>query len=379
MLGEFQPETQPASAVAQAWLGAKIDMRALVATWDGAGNLPPIAALIEALVGRGHEVHAIGHDVQQKQIVAAGARFHRYETVPQWDVGVRGWLGDDDPISKFAKLAETTGADVPALAARLKPDVALIDCMLPSALTLARQSGLKTVALVHTVYSFFEEFAGGVCKGPIDAADLALGMSYAAFDQGAGFPPNLVFVGPLRPDIAATPRARRTKDRPFVVVSLSTGYQTPGQLDLLQRICEAVRALDAEVLVTTGRGISPEELSAGPNTTVERRVPHDAVLPGAALLITHGGHGTIMAGLRYGVPMLCLPPAADQPFNARKVEELRLGAVLDPGASIDEIRTGVSRMLADGSLRERVQAFSVGVAAEPGVTTAIERIEALVA
>jgi len=77
--------------------------------------------------------------------------------------------------------------------------------------------------------------------------------------------------------------------------------------------------------------------------------------------------------------MLCLPPAADQPFNARKVEELRLGAVLDPGASIDEIRTGVSRMLADGSLRERVQAFSVGVAAEPGVTTAIERIEALVA
>jgi UDP:flavonoid glycosyltransferase YjiC (YdhE family) len=353
-------------------------MRALVGTWDGAGNLPPIVALIGALVDRGHDVQVICHDVQREQVIAAGGAFHGFRTVPQWDVGVPGWLGGD-PMAFFARLDETSGVDISAAAAQLKPDVVLIDCMLPNALTLTRRAGFRTVALVHAVYSFFGEFGGGFCKGPIDAADLALGMTWAAFDQGAVFPPNLEFVGPLRPDIGVAPRPRVAAGKPFVVASLSTGYQSPGQMDLLQRVCDAVGTLDIEALVTTGRGIAPEALSIGANTVAARSVPHDAVLPAADLLVTHGGHGTVMAGLRYGVPMLCLPPIADQPFNARKVEALGLGAALDPAASAQEIRAAISQLLADGPLRERARAFSARVAAEPGVVKAVELLEALVA
>ncbi len=320
----------------------------------------------------------ICHDSQREQTLAAGATFNRYETVPQWDVGVPGWLGHD-PMASFAKLNETSGADILAAAARLKPDVALIDCMLPAALILTRRGGFRTVALVHAAYSFFRAFGGGLCKGPIDAADLALGMTYPAFDRGQVFPPNLTFVGPLRPDIGVVRRSRSAPGKPFLVASLSTGYQTPGQMDLLQHVCDAVSELDVEALVTTGRGIAPEALSVGPNTIVERHVPHDAVLHGADLLVTHGGHGTIMAGLRYGVPMLCLPPMADQPFNARKVEALGLGIALDPAASVEEIRASISRLLADQPLRDRALAFSAEVAAEPGVVKAVDLIEALVA
>jgi UDP:flavonoid glycosyltransferase YjiC (YdhE family) len=353
-------------------------MRALVGTWDGAGNLPPILALIEALVDRGHDVQVVCHDIQSEQVIAAGATFHPYRTVPQWDVGLPGWLGGDSG-SFFTKLNEASGVDISEAADHLKPDVALIDCMLPRSLMLTQRAGFKTVALVHAVYSFFGAFGGGSCKGPIDDADLAPGMTYAAFDQGTVFPPNLEFVGPLRPSIGVAPRRQRAPDKSFVLVSLSTGYQAPGQLDLLQRVCDAVGSLDVEALVTTGRGIAPEALSVGANIVAERSVPHDAVLPGADLLVTHAGHGTVMAGLRYGVPMLCLPPMADQPFNARKVEALGLGAVLDPAASVEEIRSAISQLLVDEHLKSRARSFSAEVAAEPGVAKAVELLEALVA
>jgi UDP:flavonoid glycosyltransferase YjiC (YdhE family) len=50
-------------------------LRCLIATWDGAGNLLPILALTEELVGRGHAVHVLAHDVQRAQIEAAGGQF----------------------------------------------------------------------------------------------------------------------------------------------------------------------------------------------------------------------------------------------------------------------------------------------------------------
>jgi UDP:flavonoid glycosyltransferase YjiC (YdhE family) len=351
-------------------------MRVLVATWDGAGNLPPTLALIDALVRRGHDVRAIGHDVQRSQLEAAGATFVRYDTLHQWDQGVPGWLGDE-PERLIARMHVDSGVDVLATAARLTPDVALIDCMLPAALTSTRDHGVKTVALVHAVYSYWAEFQDGFFRGPIDAADLALGMTYPAFDPGTAFPPNLVFVGPLRPELGAEPRPRASAGSPYVVASLSTGYQTPGQQDLLQRVCDALGALEVEALVTTGRGIEPDSLTRAVNTVVERRVPHDAVLPGADLLVTHGGHGTVMAGLRYGVPMLCLPPVADQPFNARKVEELGLGVALDPAAPTEEIRSAIGRMLADGAMKARSKAFAAQVSDAPGLGKAVESIEAL--
>ena len=129
--------------------------------------------------------------------------------------------------------------------------------------------------------------------------------------------------------------------------------------------------------MTTGRGGDPRSVEAGPNTTVERRVAHESVLGEADLLITHGGHGTVMAGARFGLPMLCLAPLADQPFNAAKVAELGVGVSLDPSAESGEIREAVLRLLADGALKERSRAFAAILEAEPGLEKAIVLVEAL--
>lgn len=359
--------------------GGALPRPLLFATWDGAGNLPPLLALVEAFARRGHEIHVLGHDVQRPQIEAAGAVFARYETARQWDQGLPSFLGAD-PVPAFLAFNQAARDDFIAVARRVDPAAALVDCMLPEALAAAKSEGLRSVALVHALYSFLSQFGGGVLKGPIDGADLALGLSYGAFDVDAAFPANLVFVGPPRP---ATSRVwkRRLPGRPFVVASVSTGLQGAegAQLNLLQRICDAVGALEIEALVTTGRGIAPEELAAGANTAVERSVPHEAVLGEADLMVTHAGHGSVMAALRFGVPMLCLPPGADQPANAAKVTALGLGETLDPASSAKEIAAAITRLLADPALKARSRAFAKEVAGHPGIEAAIGRMEALIA
>ena len=355
-------------------------MRLLVTTWDGAGNLPPILALVDGLARRGHEVHVLGHDVQRQAIEAAGGVFVGFEKAPQWDQGQPGSMGAD-PIGAFLAFEVQARDDVLAMVERLDPAVVLIDCMLPSALAATERAGLKTVALVHALYSFFAEWRGGLFRAPIDESTLALGLTYEAFDKGAIFPPNLVFVGPARPATDTPEWKRRRTDAPMVVVGMSTGVQgrEGAQQNLLQRVCDALAALDVEALVTTGRGIAPESLTVGANTAVERRVPHEVVLGQADLLVTHAGHGTVMAGLRFGVPMLCLPPGADQPFNAAKVVELRLGEALDPATSSEEIREAISRLLDDRALKERSRAFAAAVASQPGIEKAIELVESFAA
>ena len=353
-------------------------MRLLAATWDGAGNLEPVAAVIAALVERGHEVHVLAHDVQRPTLEAVGATFVPFETAPQWDQGVAGSMGED-PIATFTRFDPAASADLLALAKRFGPSVVLVDCMLPSALTAAKGAGYRTVACVHALYSFFCEYLGGLFRGPIDAADLALGLTYEAFDRGAETPPNLHFVGPVRRELEVSKWARRSPGRPLVVASLSTGRQGDGQQPLLQRICDALAMLGVEALVTTGRGIAPETLRAGSDTVVERLVPHDAVLPQADLLITHGGHGTVMAALRYGVPMLCLAPRADQPLNAARVADLGLGLSLDPASSVEAISEGARTILANADFKTRSRAFAYDAAKSPGIETGIELVEALAA
>jgi UDP:flavonoid glycosyltransferase YjiC (YdhE family) len=165
----------------------------------------------------------------------------------------------------------------------------------------------------------------------------------------------------------------------LIVASLSTGLQGQEGLQqkMLQTLCDALAGLDVEALVTTGRGNAPDSFVAGANTTLAQRVAHDLVLGEADLLITHAGHGTAMAGVRFGVPMLCLAPGADQPLNAARVAELGLGLSLDPQSSSEEIRAAAAKMLGDPAFKARSREFAARVAEQPGVEAASAAVEAL--
>ncbi len=342
----------------------------LMATWDGAGNFPPQRALVRELVDRGHRVHVLAHDVQRPAVEAAGAAFVGYTDVTQVDCAVPGI---DDIVFDAVMLADGIGVGFSGAVDRLKPDILLVDEFLVKAFEVAQGSSIPTVALGSTLHGFIR---GTPLQAASEACRLLLKFSYREFERDEDAPPNAIYVGPLRPaDGDATPFRQRWPERPLVVASLSTSHQR--QEMLLQRLCDVLGDLDVEALVTTGRGVDPTSLAAKANTTVVRHAAHDSVLGTARLLITHAGHGTVMAGASYGVPMLCLPMGRDQPAVAARVADLGLGAVLDPTAPSPEVAAAVSDLLADSGMTAICQAFARQVAGRRRASDAAELVEEL--
>lgn len=353
-------------------------LRFLLVTWDGAGNLPPLLALVEGLARRGHEVWVLAHDVQRQRIEAAGGLFLHFPTAAQIDQGRPQPTGTNG-LSALMDVDKGAARDMSVACDRVRPDAILVDCMLPATLRLARHLGRPTVALVHALYGAFCSFGGGIFRGPIDDSDLALGFTYPALDDPSIVPAHFAFVCPTRPVQASTAWRRARPHLPLVMVSLSTGLQgLPGtQLALLQRICDALEALDVEAVVTTGRGIDPSDLRAPESFTLARFLPHESVMGHADLFVTHAGHGSVAAAAAAGVPMLCLPPGGDQPFNAGRVVDLRLGEALDPASPSDQIRAAVERILGNPAIRLRSRQFAEQLRQTPGIELALDRVERL--
>lgn len=130
-------------------------------------------------------------------------------------------------------------------------------------------------------------------------------------------------------------------------------------------------------IVTSGRAVAPEALIAGDNTKVFRFVAHEELLPSVDLLITHAGHGTVMAAVKFGVPMLCVPMGRDQLVIAARVAELGLGAIINPKATVEEIRHAAADVIANGEFRKRAREFAASIADHPGLDAASDLVESL--
>jgi sterol 3beta-glucosyltransferase len=86
------------------------------------------------------------------------------------------------------------------------------------------------------------------------------------------------------------------------------------------------RAAGLRVLLARGwGGLSLPADLAGDDVLVVDAVPHELVLPGAAVAVHHGGAGTVHAAARAGVPQLVVPFMGDQPFWAGVVDRAGLG------------------------------------------------------
>lgn len=97
-------------------------------------------------------------------------------------------------------------------------------------------------------------------------------------------------------------------ESPLVLVSFSTTYQA--QEEVLGRVVQALGMLPLQALVTTGPAVSLDgHLPA--NVNAASSVSHTDVLPRVALVVIHGGLGTVMAALAHGVPLICLPMGRD--------------------------------------------------------------------
>lgn len=373
----------------------------LFVTWDGGGNLPPAIGMAQDLMANGHSVRFLGHRSQRATIELAGFPFRAFERSPDYDANVHVTPEELMPFFFDHIMFEPLmAADLETEMDRIPTDGVVVDCMLPAPLALLESRKVPTGVLVHTLYRFFDNWDLVAMPGAARLAALrsrlrlpraaslldtwrsatrVLVVSPREFDPpDEDLPTNTIFVGPVADrrhalsDWDAEWGAQT--DDPLVLVSFSTTAM--GQEVLLNRVAVALSGLPVRVLMTTGMGVDPNVLHPARNTVVRAFVPHTAVLSHVDLVVCHAGHGTVMAALAAGVPLLCLPMGRDQPMVAARVVAVGAGRSLNSESPTAAIRATVKAMLADGGYRKAASRMA-SIIARDGATPASDELVAM--
>jgi UDP:flavonoid glycosyltransferase YjiC (YdhE family) len=195
-------------------------------------------------------------------------------------------------------------------------------------------------------------------------------------------PPGVRYVGPLLwhpPDPPGTAEWLETPraDRPWVHVTEGTShYQDPF---VLRAAAAGLAGAGYEAILTTGRRHVGSISADAPNVHMRDWLSHDTLLPRCSALVTTGGAGTTMAGLRAGLPLVLVPTSWDKPDIALRMVEAGVAIRVPPKlCSPQTLRAAVDEVLGDPAYGENARRIAERLAVAPGPAGAAEHIEALV-
>ena len=390
-------------------MNESLSRRYLFALVDGGGTVPPELGAARRLVERGHHVTVLAEDSMLADVQATGAAFRPWLSAPNRasrhadDDPFRDWECTN-PLALFARLRERQlvgpapgyAADTTAAIEDVRPDLVVCSFFAIGAMVAAEGAGIPFDVLFPNTYLLpargippvglglapargmsgrardrlitsitRRQWDKGVAGVNMLRASYGLAPVRSFFDQvhrarrelvltSAGFdfpgdvPANARYVGAVLDDPAwaAEPWVGPTTDgRPLVLVAMSSTFQD--QVACLQRIIDVLATLPVHTIVTTGPAIDPAVLTAPAGVTVVQSAPHSEVLRHAAVVVTHGGHGTVVRALAAGVPLVMLAHGRDQADNARRVTARGAGVALKKTADEKAIAAAVRRVLDD--------------------------------
>ena len=194
-------------------------------------------------------------------------------------------------------------------------------------------------------------------------------------------PPTVHAYRPERPDARTEPPSwpGMRQGAPLIYFSLGTVFNVESG-DLFERVLDGLGQLTANVFVTVGNEIDPAEFGDRPtHVRIERFIPQREILPHAALVVSHGGSGSVAGALAHGLPMLITPMGADQLDNAARVQALGIGRWLDPVAVTPaEVRDAAAEILSTPSYHQAAAGMRAAYAALPGPEHAVTLLERLI-
>jgi MGT family glycosyltransferase len=382
--------------------------RFLFVTMDGGGNLPPTFALVRRLVRRGHEVRVLAPAALAGRTTDSGRIFRTFARAREPAPLKPSATYEANQIAAWLAFFCSVELSRDVIVEAETADVLVADCMLPAGLVAGERKGVSTAALVHLPYQRWAE--GEVSDAPLavpdpfgaamlplvnqtrvdlglqpfradlrlqtqllDRATLALALTLEQFDYPLAAPhPNLSYVGPV---LDQQSPSWEPSGHPLVLVSFSTTYM--GQEDALRRALEAVGSLDVHGVCTLGNVLARDGVHAPANVVVHDWLPHGAVLPHAAAVVTHAGHSTVMAALADGVPLVCMPMGRDQYANAERVAALGAGRAISSDATPEEIRGALHDVLTNDSYRNAARRMAALIADLGRGERAVTELEAL--
>src|SRR4029077_6205669 len=113
----------------------------------------------------------------------------------------------------------------------------------------------------------------------------------------------------------------------IVYITLGTVYNR--NLGVFGALLDGLRDEALNVVVTVGKQNDPALLGLQPsNIHVHQYIPQELLLPHCAAVVTHGGAGSMLGALAFGLPLLVVPQGADHFHNAERVVAAGAGVQL---------------------------------------------------
>jgi len=414
-------------------------MNYLFTTWEGGGNVTPALEAARRLLARGHRVRVISEACNRPEAEAAGANFLSWRRAPSRSDRTRHsqtfkdwaaespqeglltvirdvWCGPalayaQDVVEELerepADLVVTCEALFGVMAgcqsvgqsfAILSPNISLrplpgippLGPGLPPAQN--EQEAAMHAGIAVAVASMFDSGLPALNEAraslglealehlvdQFDEASIELLATSPAFDFPTdSLPPKVRYVGPILADPLWTESWESpwpaSDQRPLALVAFSTTFQN--HTELMQTLVDALSELPVRVLVTLGGPLESGDIRAASNCHIVESAPHSQVMKEASLIITHGGHGTVIKGLASQTPMLLLPHGRDQNDNAVRVVARGAGLSLEKNAAKNAIQAACRRLLEEPEFLAAAQQLGALVAEHAAQSSVVEELE----
>jgi UDP:flavonoid glycosyltransferase YjiC (YdhE family) len=162
--------------------------------------------------------------------------------------------------------------------------------------------------------------------------------------------------------------------RPLVFCSLGSLQGSRGEI--FRNVASACHELGLRLVVAHGGRLAPRDAARLPgNPLVAAYLPQRAVLAQCALAITHAGFNTVLDALSFGVPLVAIPLAFEQPATAARLARAGVAEIVAKGAGPKALKRAVTRVLAEPGYREAAGRVQAEIAAAGGVTRAADLVE----
>src|SRR6185312_3267148 len=340
-------------------------LRVLVAAFGDPGHVFPAISLGRALSERGHEVVVETWEERRAAVEGAGLGFTAAEEY-------RMFPPPEPDSADGVHAAEAARALLPLLE-EMRPDAVVADILTLAPALAAERAGVPLATLIPHIYPvlelgkpFFaiglraprtplgtaiwrtgqraidvglehgrrdlnlqrerldlapiERFHGGI------SSDLALVATYPQLEYPRRWPAGVEVTGPMtfelpHPEIDLPPG-----DRPLVLVAPSTAHDSENHL--VRTALAALAEEPVRVVATTNRVRPQSPIEVPANAVLVDWLSYSQLMPIAALVISHGGHGTVARALGAGTPVLILPITGDMGETAMRISWAGVGRSL---------------------------------------------------
>jgi MGT family glycosyltransferase len=375
-------------------------LRVMLGAVAWTGHAFPVIALARELHARGHEVLVETIEARRQLIEGLGLRFAAAEPHMTFPRVFEDPRPDGTP---YPTVGETARSLVPMIK-DFDPDVVVTDVLTLAPALAAEAAGIRRATLVPHVYPVSEPGLPFYLLGlmpprtslgsamwraimPVQRLDLRLrwlrrtynrareevdlrplghfhGMisdqlamvgTFPHLEYPRRWPEHVHVTGPMLFEPSQSPEIQLPKgEAPLVVVNPST-WSDP-EFRLVHAAIDALEGERVRIVVTlSGRGESWKG-AAPQNAVVVDWISYEQVLPRASLIVSVGGHGTVVRGLAHGVPVLVCAKGGDMAENGARLTWAGAGLMLPRQLlRAQPMRWAIRRMLADRRFSERAR------------------------